>query len=86
MILFENHHLDTIKADPTLKQVYIEFTDKVKAVVAQFPPMPTVMVPRKNDAKLEAQSLSQEQRDKTNELSFSFTVDLKDFLARLLTP
>ena len=48
--------------------------------------MPTVVVPRKNDAKLEAQSLSQEQRDKTNELSFSFTVDLKDFLDRLSTP
>ena len=86
MILFENYHLDTIKADPTLKQVYIEFTDKVKAVVAQFPPMPTIVVPRKNDTKLEAQSLSQEQRDKTNGLSFSFTVDLKDFLHRLSTP
>jgi len=86
MILFENHHLGTIKADPTLKQVYVQFTDKVKAIVAQFPAMPTVVVPRKNDAKLEAQSLSQEQRDKTNELSFSFTVDLKDFLDRLSTP
>ena len=86
MILFENHHLGTIKADPTLKQVYVQFTDKVKAIVAQSPAMPTVVVPRKNDAKLEAQSLSQEQRDKTNELSFSFTVDLKDFLDRLSTP
>ena len=83
MILFENHHLDTIKADAKLKQIYLEFTDKIKAVVAQLPPMPTIMPPRKNQAKLEAKTRGQELREKTNELSFSLTVDLKHFLEQL---
>ena len=85
MILFENHYVDTIKADPSLKQVYLKFTDKLKGVIAQLPPMPTVMLPPKNEAKLEAQTLNLEQRKKINELSFSLTVDLHKFLDELST-
>lgn len=85
MILFENHYVDTIKADPSLKQVYLKFTDKLKGVIAQLPPMPTVMLPPKNEAKLEAQALNREQRKKIYELSFSLTVDLHKFLDELST-
>jgi hypothetical protein len=47
--------------------------------------MPTVMLPPKNEAKLEAQTLNLEQRKKINELSFSLTVDLHKFLDELST-
>lgn len=86
LILFENNYVDTIKADPTLKQDYLKFTDKIKAVIARLPPMPTVRVTPKNKAKVEAQTLAQERQAKLNELSFSLQVDLQRFLEQLSPP
>ena len=86
LILFENNYVDTIKADPTLKQDYLKFTDKVKAVIARLPPMPTVRVTPQNKAKVEAQALAQELQAKLNELSFSLQVDLQGFLEQLSPP
>ncbi|MGB0761986.1 MAG: hypothetical protein ACPGPS_20715, partial [Rubripirellula sp.] len=86
LILFENNYVDTIKADPTLKQDYLKFTDKVKAVIARLPPMPTVRVTPQNKAKVEARALAQELQAKLNELSFSLQVDLQGFLEQLSPP
>ncbi len=86
MFLFESHHLETIKEDEPLKQVYLDFTDKLKVIIAKFPPMPTVMIPPKNNVKLEAAAISQAQKEKVNDLSFFLTVDIQTFLDQLAAP
>ncbi len=86
LILFESNYVDTIKADQALKQDYIDFTDKVKAVIAQLPPMPTITIAPKDDVKLQTHAADQAQREKVSELSFSLSVDLRLFLAQLAAP
>ena len=86
MILFENNFLDVIQDDNDLKTVYLDFTEKMKSVIAKFPSMPTVQVPAKPDPRLEQKALSEEKRDKISDLSFTLAVDLQDFLDQLVKP
>ena len=83
LILFESNYVDTIKADQTLKEDYIDFTDKVKAVIGQLPPMPTLIIAPKKDPKADAQAAKQTQREKVNALSSLLSVDIKAFLDQL---
>ncbi len=66
LILFESNYVDTIKADQALKDDYIDFTDKVKAVIGQLPPMPTLIIAPKKDPKADAQAAEQTQREKVS--------------------
>jgi len=86
MILFESDYVEAINADDPLKQVYFEFTARVKDEIAKYPPMPTVVVPGKNDARLERLNGIQEQREKVKALSFLFAVDVQNFLDQLGNP
>ena len=83
MILFESNYVDTIKADQALKEDYIDFTDKIKAVIGQLPPMPTLIIAPKKDPKADAQATEQTQREKVNALSSLLSVDIKAFLDQL---
>jgi DNA-nicking Smr family endonuclease len=86
LILFESNYVDTIKADQALKQDYIDFTDKVKAVIGQLPPMPTIIIAPKKDPKADAQAAEQTQREKVSALSSLLSVDIKTFLDQLAAP
>ena len=86
MILFENNFLDVIQDDDDLKTVYLDFTDKMKKVIAKFPPMPTVNVPSKPDPRLKDRAISKEKRDKVSDLSYTLAVDLRDFIDQLVKP
>ncbi len=86
MILFENNFLDVIQDDNELKTVYLDFTDKMKKVIAKFPPMPTVNVPSKPDPRLKDRAISKEKRDKVSDLSYTLAVDLRDFIDQLVKP
>ena len=66
---------EAILFDMALKQMWIDFTNKVKLLSAQFPEMPTLMIRGKN--KLEI------QKEKEFELYLSLRVDLDDFFKTL---
>ncbi len=86
MILFENNYLEAIQDDNALKTVYLDFTEKMKAVIAKFPPMPTVSVPSRPDPRLEERAISEAKRGQVRDLSFDLTVDIQQFLTRLVSP
>lgn len=74
-ILFEHQFKEAILFDMALKQMWIDFTNKVKLLSSQFPAMPTLMIRGKNKLEL--------QKEKELELYLSIRVDLGDFFKTL---
>ncbi len=69
-ILFENYYLEAFDVDESLKAKWVDFTDRLKVTISQFPVMPTIATPqvnaREQQAKLERELLEKLEFDLGN--------------------
>ena len=74
-IMFESNYLEAFKSDESLKAKWIDFTDRLKLMIRQFPAMPTIRVPQNSRKETLA--------EKENELYKKIEFNLDAFFTEL---